>query len=460
MLNLKKIISNDNTLSLAGNISLAFWGLLSVFILARTLPAFEWGIWTLFITAGNMVEMFRSGLTSTALIRFLSGAEGKERNKLIGSNWIIGLILTVIISAILIIANLLFKENFKESGWALFFTWYPLLALMNLPFNNAISVLQADQKFGKILLIRSISNGGFVLFLIVNYFFLHLGLYPILYAYLGFNIFTSLLTILFRWDGLKYLRKATQETNKKLINFGKFTMGTLLGSNLLKSSDTFIISLSPILGPIGVAYFSIPLKLTELLEVPLRSFLATAFPKMSKASIKGDIDQVTRIFYRYAGALIYMFLAFAVIAFIFSDFFVLFLGGTKYMEAVPVYRIFIIYGLLLPLDRCTGITLDSINKPKFNFYKVIFMATVNIIGDCIAVFMVPVFYPAVTIIEQLMMVSGVTILTTIVGMIIGFSYVKREIPIQFSLIFTKGIAFYSQMIKAVNLSTILKDKSI
>ena len=112
MLNIRKIISNDNVLSLAGNMSLALWGLLSVFILARTLPPFEWGIWTLFITAGNMVEMFRSGLTSTALVRFLSGAEGEERHRLIGSNWLIGLNLTVLLSVLIIASNLLFKDHF------------------------------------------------------------------------------------------------------------------------------------------------------------------------------------------------------------------------------------------------------------------------------------------------------------------------------------------------------------
>ena len=456
MLNIKKIISNDNVLSLAGNMSLALWGLLSVFILARTLPPFEWGIWTLFITAGNMVEMFRSGLTSTALVRFLSGAEGEERHRLIGSNWLIGLNLTVLLSVLIIASNLLFKDHFTASGWGLFFTWYPLLAILNLPFNNAITVLQADQKFGKILLIRSVSNGGFVLFLLVNYFFLKLGLFPILYFYLGINIFTSFLTIILHWDGLKYLRKATRETNKKLINFGKFTMGTLLGSNLLKSSDIFIITLSPILGPVGVAYFNIPLKLTELLEVPLRSFLATAFPKMSKASIKGDIAEVTRIFYQYTGALIYMFFVFAIVALIFSNFFVLFLGGKEYIAAVPVYQIFILYGLLLPLDRFSGVVLDSVNRPKLNFHKVIYMAIANIIGDCIAVFVVPIFFPRVTMIEQLMMVAGATILTTIIGMIIGFSYVKQEIPIQFNHIFTKGIEFYRQMIKSIDLSSIQK----
>jgi len=325
-----------------------------------------------------------------------------------------------------------------------------------LPYNNAITVLQADQKFGKILFIRTLSSGGFVVFLVINYFLLHLGLNPILYFYLGINIFTSLFTIVLRWDGLKYLKKSNRLMVRKLINFGKYTMGTLLGSNLLKSADTFIISLSPILGTTGVAYFSIPLKLTELLEVPLRSFLATAFPKMSKASIKNDINEVARIFYSYTGILTYMFLVFAVLAFIFADFFVYCLGGDGYVGLGPVYQMFVLYGLLLPLDRFTGVTLDSINKPRQNFYKVIFMVIANIAGDCIAVFVIPIIYPGISMVHQLMMVAGATIIMTIVGIIIGFHFVKRDVPIKFNDIFTKGIEAYGQLFRSLSLSKLLK----
>jgi hypothetical protein len=59
-------------------------------------------------------------------------------------------------------------------------------------------------------------------------------------------------------------------------------------------------------------------------------------------------------------------------------------------------------------------------------------------------------------IEQLMMVAGATIVMTIIGMIIGFSFVKREIPIQFSPIFTKGIEFYRYMFKSIDFSFLFK----
>jgi O-antigen/teichoic acid export membrane protein len=87
------------------------------------------------------------------------------------------------------------------------------------------------------------------------------------------------------------ITKATSETNRTLLDFGKYTTFTLIGTNLLRSADTLIISLSQWKSA-AVALYSIPLKLTELQQIPLRSFVATAFPKMSKASLHNQIDEV------------------------------------------------------------------------------------------------------------------------------------------------------------------------
>jgi hypothetical protein len=40
---------------------------------------------------------------------------------------------------------------------------------------------------------------------------------------------------------------------------------------------------------------------------------------------------------------------------------------------LSILRVFSIYGLLLPIDRMTGVGLDSINKPKINAIKVFIM---------------------------------------------------------------------------------------
>ncbi|MBI9035358.1 MAG: oligosaccharide flippase family protein [Bacteroidales bacterium] len=449
--------------------SVAVFGFLSFILLTRTLPKNPFGEWVLFITASNFIEMLRFGITRTAIVRFLSGLKDEERNKYIGSNWMIGLVTTLIIIVSLWAIYSVAKEPINESGFGLFFIWYPVLAVLNLPFNNAIALLEADQRFDKILIIRLINTGTFVFFLAVNMFFLHLGLIEILYAFLLINLLTSVITSIFKWDQVRHLFKGDRESRKTLLNFGKYTTGTLIGSNLLKSSDTVLLGLSPFLGTAGVAMYSVPLKLTEIIEIPLRSFLATAFPAMSKASMQGKFEEVKNIYYTYSGAITFLMIPILLVAFIFAEEFVIILGGRQYESTANVFRIFAVYGLFLPIDRFTGVALDSINRPKKNFFKVIWMTLSNIIGDTIAIFvlakffLIYAFFAMITssslafdsiieasnqyaAIRTLEMVSVVTILMTIVGMIVGFIYLNKELPIHYSNIFKSGYNFYKEFL--------------
>ncbi len=464
-----KAFRNNNFLSLAGNISVAVFGFLSFILLVRCLQPSIFGQWVIYITAGNFVEMLRFGITRTAIIRFLSGAEGEQRNKLMGSNWYIGLVTTLIVSAVIWGVYLIFPESIQDSGYSLFFIWYPILSFLNLPFNNAISIMMADQRFDRILYVRLINTATFVLFLLLNLFYLNWGILEIVYVHLFINLITSLFCIINKWDGLQYIFKTDKESNRTILNFGKFSTGTLIGSNLLKSSDTILLGLSPFLGTTGVAFYSVPLKLTEILEIPLRSFVATAFPRMSKASLENNTAEVKRIFYAYSGGLTFVLLPILIFGFIFAKQFVLILGGPEYLETQNIFRIFCIYGLFLSIDKFTGVALDSINKPKKNFLKVVYMAAANIIGDIIAIFYLSKFFILSSIlvlftsfefglydvfnksynfsmIATLEMVAFVTILFTIIGIAIGLNYFNKEIKIEKRLIFIEGWNFFKSIL--------------
>jgi O-antigen/teichoic acid export membrane protein len=248
------------------------------------------------------------------------------------------------------------------------------------------------------------------------------------------------------WDGTKFITKASSETNKTLLHFGKYTTFTIIGTNLLRSADTVIISLSP-MGPAAVALYSIPLKLTELQQIPLRSFVATAFPKMSKASVHNKIDEVKDLFYTYSGALTYLLLLMSLCTFVFAEFFVLIISGEQYLKVDPItgfnvvdiVRVFSIYGLLLPIDRMTGIGLDSINKPNINAIKVFVMVTANIIGDFIAIF----------VFKSLMLVAVASIVFTLIGIWMGMYFLNKELTLSYKEIFSSGIRFYTTLFNKI-----------
>ena len=438
-----KIVKEDNFLSLMGNLILAGLGFAGFALLARSLDTVHFAQWVIFISGGSLVEMLRFGITNNALVRFLSGASKEYSEQLIGSNVRISFIVTFWMALLLFLIYLLFNETISNSMYALFFTWYPVLAFVNLPWNNAMVVLQAKRNYDKMLWIKSLNSGLFFVFLVLNKWIFKASLLDLILVLIAINLLTSLLCMYRGWDGILLFKKATRVTTKVLLNFGKYSTFTLIGTNLLRNADLLIISISP-LGSAAVAMFSIPLKLTELQQIPLRSFAATAFPKMSKASLEKKQSELKALFYPYSGALTYFFFLLSLITFVFAEYFILLVSGNQYLEGNPtsfnmitLVRIFSVYGVLLPIDRMTGIGLDSINKPNINALKVVFMLVTNVIGDLIAVF----------VFQSLELVAISTLGFTTVGILLGAYFMNKEFNFSFHEIFKNGNRFYLSLWK-------------
>ena len=433
-----KLIREDNFLSLSGNLILALLGFGGFALLARSLETEEFAQWVLFISGGSLVEMLRYGITNNGLVRFLSGATNENRDRYIGANVVISFLATLVVVSILMAVKLIFGTVINDSAYALFFDWYPILAFVNLPLNNAMVVQQANRKYDKILFIKALNSGLFFAFLVINTFFLKRPILEITIAFLLVNTLTSAVCIGKSWDGLMLFKKATKTTLKTLLNFGKYSTFTLLGTNLLRNADILLISISPF-GSTAVALFSIPLKLTEIQQIPLRSFTATAFPKMSKASLEGKTNQVKELFNVYSGALTYLFFAVSIFTFIFAEEFVILISGMQYLDKtssginiIAIVQILSIYGMLLPLDRMTGIGLDSINKPKINALKVLVMLMANIIGDLISIY----------VFNSIELVAVSTLVFTTVGIVVGAYFLNKNFTVSIVEIFKSANLFY------------------
>ena len=298
-----------------------------------------------------------------------------------------------------------------------------------------MSLFQAEQNFRRMMVVRIANVGLFCLFLLLNQWWLQLGLIEIIWVNIAVNAVSGVWCSLRNWDGLVFLKHAKRKVEKELINFGKYSMGTLISSSLLKSSDTFIIGMSPFLGSVGIAMYAIPLKLTDLLGIPLHSFAMTAYPRMSKKALEGDLFGTKKIFYAYVGIITLLFFPVALGSFVFAEELVLFLGGNEYLDSLPlltlIFRVFTVYIMLLPLDRFTGVLLDSINKPKLNLYKVLVMTTANVVLNVLAVF----------VFKSLVAVAIGTVVFTLLGIFLGFFYLKKEVQIQSRQIVSESVSF-------------------
>lgn len=427
---IKNIVKSGNFLSLLGNVLAAAFNLFTFMLLARVFDESSLGNWLLFLTAVGFLDMLRAGIIRSALIKFSTGSDSE---KAIGSAWSIGMLVTFVLVIIVFFVDLFFHETMVEHNWGLFTRWYPLLALANLPYYFSMWYQQAKYNFLALLVLRLVVVIPYFSFVLFKYFDVleieHLAIF-----YISIHLASSILAILLSWSGVKYLLRSTKNQIVKQLNFGKYSLGTVIGTNLLKSSDTFIIH--AFMGPAFVAFYNVPYRFMEIIEVPVRSFGSTLFPKMAKFANENNLPKVARIFNGYTGFLTFMLIPVYIISFIFAEELVYILGGEKYVEYANIFRIFIVYGIMLPMDRYLGIALDSINLPKFNMIKIIAMVTFNVVVDIIVI----------QVFNDIHAVAIVTIGTVTVGVTLGMNYLKKKLPTNLTEVAKQGYSDVNRLV--------------
>jgi O-antigen/teichoic acid export membrane protein len=423
------VLKNRHVLSLAGNGVMAVFSILTYSILYRVLSGEDTGNWIFFQFAFLLLDTFRTGLLQTALIKFYAGSTEVRKAAVAGSAWYISLLVTGAFVALNLL-GLPFRHHFSDAGVVTLLLYFGLSLLVTLPYNVAIWILQAEQRFDSILYIRLLNQGSFILLVLLLYVLQKVNLQSVVYSFLASSLLTSAVALVMGWTRIGSLQHKTRECVQEVFRFGKYSFGTFLCSNLLRSSDTFIIKF--MLGPAALAVYSLPQRLLEIIEIPLRSGLATAMPDMSAAVNRQRTDEVAYTLKKYSGLLTLLFIPIAVGVLLFADVIVSLIGGGKYnhTEAANIYRILIVCAILFPIDRFLGVTLDIINKPHINLIKVILALIINASADIICIKLTGSIYGA----------AAASIFTLLGSLAYGYWVLRKYLPLDFQDMFSLTLA--------------------
>jgi len=422
--------------SLIGQLTGAIIAVLSFMALARAFSKGEFGQWVLYLSLLTFIDMIKAGMVQSAFIKNSSGVKGEFFKKLEGSSWLLNISVTVLIS---IVCLTIYQTNiFEIQGVVLFLLVYPVYAFISMPFHYFLWGSQIKLNFKQVAIGRTVNVFLFLLVALSTLFF-EINIRDLVFLHLLVFSICSVLALLTKETGIRNLVKAELKIVKTYWNYGKYHSLAFLGSNLLKSSDTFIIG--GILGPAFIAVYSIPLRLVEMIELPLKASVSVAFPVFSAHDNKGDIASLKKALEKYIGVLTLLYVPFMIILFILSDYLVLIVGGEKYSDTGSIFRLFLIYGLFLPFDRLTGVVLDAMGYPRLNFIKVTLMATVNIVGDIIVLYWF----------RSLELVALITIANVLTGMLVGFVISKRKLKISLISILSSGIRTITKSINQLKL---------
>ena len=431
------VFRSNHALSLAGNLVVAGLNMVSVSLLFRALPAAEIGAWVFFITAVGLADAFRTGFLTTAFIRSYAGATAARAAEVVGSAWTIALVLTIGIAGLNALVGVLPLPPASSAGGPLVLGWLGVVTVLTLPTFMAASVLQAELRFGAILVLRLLSQGLFVLGIIGLMLAGRVSLPAVLNCYLLAAGVASAVALLLGWAGLRGLRHRSRACISELAHFGKFSVGSYVGSSLLRSSDAFIVNFT--LGPAALAVYNLAQRFVELIDLPLRSFLATAIPALSAAFNQHNLTDVGRILRKNAGLLTWALTPIIVATVLFADLPIALIGGSKYAAtpAANLLRIIIVLTLLFPIDRFIGVTLDVINQPRINLLKVFLMLGVNVAGDLVGVLVFKNIYG----------VALASLPTVLSGFFFGYFQLRRFLPLSLREILSTGLVEIRAMLR-------------
>jgi O-antigen/teichoic acid export membrane protein len=418
---LRKIFDRKNqnqVLAILHQLLMAMYGFGLLLILYRVTTKDETGRWILFISAVSMADMLLHGFLQTPVIRKIAmeRSTGEKINIIASNAFLFSLI--VWMSASLLI----WGSSFVFTGSELLrdLRWYPLLGLSMIFFNVTWWIGMALSDFKAIIIQR-------VMFCLTSTAILGIALLSqktltlteIVISQLAGYALSSFIGIVFVRSIKISFSRFDLETFKYFITYGRYTAGSMLMGSMLRNADVFMIG--GFLGHGAVAIYTAAQKTVEIFEVALRGVASHALPEFCKCA-----NNFQELFDKYRFRTVQLMLIFlpllALMSFFSEDVIRLLSGSTAYNSAAILLRIFMIYVVLLVVDRMTGVMLEALGLARFNLVKTFMLVAVNIGGNAIALY----FF------HSLPGVAIASIFAAITGIVVGSYFILKHASIPVS----------------------------
>lgn len=350
-------------------------------MLTRALTKEEFGNWAFFLAIYGFIEMALNGMIRTPVIRMAANREEYDYGQVIASAWDIMLRMVLGLGLLGGLGFLAYYYLVTPDELILNISyWLPLYLIASAPRLLALWNSNAIIRFQRTIIIRAIEVSVFLIG--VSKVYLYGGTFmEIFWYFLAANLITSVTCLMMGWSGVRLYLKNKRGYRREIISFGKYSMGTTIGSSGLNSSDVFIIMY--LLGPEALALYEVPKRIIRLYDIPLRSVLQLTYPQLAKKATQIGTPSFNKHFNQIAGFSFFVLMPLAILIFIFATPIVTLLGGQEYASSGAVLRVFALYLMLMPVSRFSGIVLDVLNRPKVNFNKLMLMLLLNVIGDIV-----------------------------------------------------------------------------
>jgi lipopolysaccharide exporter len=348
--------------------SLTFFGLINFIILVRVLTTEEMGTWALFLTVTAVFEATKSGLLKNAHVMYVSSTNSTDDKVTVASS-------SFLINSFISLLFILFLVFF--SGWmsvalhaghdlSATLLWFIPGFISMIFFSHFEAIQQSFLDFKGILAGYLIRQCCFFTFLIITYSLKRPFTLTNLALYSSISVFSGSIALYF--FSRKYLHhhfKPSKQWIKKIFNYGGYIFGSGVMSNIFSNLDQ--VMTGAFISNSAVAFYNTASRINGLVDIPSYAAADIIFPKTSKAVVEEGNAKVKYLYEKMVGILLSFTTPVALLIIIFPKLIITVIAGTKYVDAAPILQLYMITGLMRPMQNQAANLLNSIGKPALCF---------------------------------------------------------------------------------------------
>lgn len=400
----------------------------------------QMGVWALFLVVTSIFETTKSGLLKNAHIRYVSSSGDTPEKSVIASS---SLLINASITGLFILFICFFSRPLSawlHSGSELsnMLWWFiPGLVCMVM-FSHLEAIQQSHLDFKGVFAGYFVRQVAFFIVILVHYLFKipfslsRLAFYQSICIFLG--------TIVIYFYSRKYLLNRFNPSIawvKRIVGYGGYIFSSGMVANVFSNLDqvmmaTFMTTTS------YVAYYSAASRINQLIDIPSYAAAEVIFPKVSQASAEEEGNNKVRYLFEKMVAILLCFtIPTALFIIIFPKFVISIIAGSAYAAAAPILQLYMLAGILRPMQNQSANLLNSIGKPGLCFAINAVSLAANLVINYTCLRFIGFYGAAVG-----------TLITCILGMTAWYIIMQKQIGTRLSDIIRYMTGFYGLMYKS------------
>jgi len=375
---LKKHISKNKLYALLSKLTPTVNGLITVLVIIRTIPRYEFGLLTLFNTFDLVIFALSGGLVFQALQKYGAELKGIELETMVSNSAFLYGLLSLGPALLIAAVGTFLAETLNADGLANLLGLLPVVVVSQWGRKFAYHLLLAKEQVFQVFVVDLVA-------LIVTAA-LVLGLYftgqldsarVVLFVRILANAVAAIVSVVLIKNIVKLSWRPDRVWRKKLLNFGKYTFGTTVGNIIYTRIDT--VMLTYFFNPVALALFHSARGIAEFAKNVVQAANMIILPRASTMSSQKDKRGVKDIYFKGLFYSVALALPISLALLILPELILKLAYNGKYKDGVNILRIFALVALVGPLGTIGSSIASGVGKPRLTFITMSLGVVINIV---------------------------------------------------------------------------------